>query len=51
MLCEVADNHCFMPFFCATHHFLLSWMEMTLLEVGTPTSHKNEIIAGFYLLH
>lgn len=50
-LCEAADNHCFMSFFCATHQFLLSWLEMTLLEVGTPTSHKNEFITGFYLPH
>lgn len=50
-LCEAADSHCFMSFFCATHQFLLSWLEMTLLEMGTPTSHKNEFITGFYLPH
>lgn len=50
-LCEAADNHCFMSLFCATHQFLLSWLEMTLLEVGTPTSHKNEFITAFYLPH
>lgn len=50
-LCEAAANHCFMSFFWATHQFLLSWLEMTLLEAGTPTSHKDEFITGFYLPH
>lgn len=50
-LCEAADNHRFMPFLCATHQFLLSCLEMTLLEGGTPTSHKNEFITGVYLPH
>lgn len=48
-LCEAADNHRFMSFLCATHQFLLSCLEITLLEVGTPTSHKNEFITGVYL--
>lgn len=41
MLCEAADSHSFMSFFCATHRFLLSWLEMNLLEVGTPTTRKK----------
>lgn len=42
-LCEAADSHSFMSFLCATHKFLLSWLEMNLLEVGTPTARKKWI--------
>lgn len=28
-------------FFFATRQFLLSWLELTLLEAGTPTSHTQ----------
>lgn len=47
MLCKAADNHCFMSFFCATHQFLLSWLEKLYWKWVHPLLIKMNLLQAF----